>query len=206
MWNHSTAMAGNFAESRLKWPQLASQDLTDLVIYLQGQSQTRGISERIEITSGDEGESLFRSKGCEGCHTERLTLTERLNGKTLTDIAAAMWNHRPRMAAAAPQLTAAEMREIASYLWATGFFKDSGDAAAGRRVFAAKQCSVCHNDVSNVAPKLGGKTFSGITMVSALWHCGPKMLEQTKARGIAWPRFEGAQMSDLIAFLNPEKR
>jgi mono/diheme cytochrome c family protein len=128
MWNHSTAMAGDFAESRLKWPQLTSQDLTDLVIYLQGQSQTRGVSGRIEITAGDEGESLFRSKGCEGCHTERTALTERLKGKTLSDIAAAMWNHRPRMAAAAPQLTGAEMREIASYLWAAGFFRDSGDA------------------------------------------------------------------------------
>jgi len=78
--------------------RLTSQDLTDLVIYLQGQSQPRGISERLEISSGDEGESLFRSKGCEGCHTEIPALTERLNGKTLTDIAAAMCNHRLRMA------------------------------------------------------------------------------------------------------------
>jgi cytochrome c2 len=110
------------------------------------------------------------------------------------------WQRRPR------NLTAAETREIASYLWATGFFKDSGDAAAGRRVFAAKQCGACHNDHSNVTPKLVGKAFSGITMVSALWHCGPQMLEQTKARGIAWPRFEGAQMSDLIAFLNSDRQ
>jgi mono/diheme cytochrome c family protein len=127
-----------------------------------------------------------------------------LKGKTLTDIAAAMWNHKPRMAATAPELTAAEMREIAGYLWATGFFEDSGDATAGRRVFSAKHCAACHNDAQKAAPKLNGKAFSGITMLSALWHHGSQMLEEMVARGIAWPRFEGTQMSDLIAFLNSQ--
>jgi hypothetical protein len=28
------------------------------------------------------------------------------------------------------------------------------------------------------------------------------MLDQMKAKGIAWPRFEGNQMADLIAYLN----
>jgi hypothetical protein len=42
-------------------------------------------------------------------------------------------------------------------------------------------------------------------MVSALWHHGPQMLDGMKVKGIAWPRFEGAQMSDLIAFLNSQR-
>jgi len=50
-----------------------------------------------------------------------------------------------------------------------------------------------------------GKTFNGATMVSALWHHGPRMLDQMKAKNISWPRFEGKQMSDLIAFLNSTK-
>jgi hypothetical protein len=28
------------------------------------------------------------------------------------------------------------------------------------------------------------------------------MLDRMKAKGIPWPRFDGGQMSDLIAFLN----
>ena len=76
--------------------------------------------------------------------------------------------------------------------------------ARGKRVFAAKQCKSCHNDASSGAPNLaaGARSFTGATMVSALWHHGPRMLDQMKSKGIAWPRFEGAEMADLIAYLN----
>jgi hypothetical protein len=40
-------------------------------------------------------------------------------------------------------------------------------------------------------------------MVSALWRHGPRMLEQMKQKGVAWPRFQTKEMSDLIAYLNP---
>ncbi len=39
-------------------------------------------------------------------------------------------------------------------------------------------------------------------MVSVLWRHGPRMLDQMKTKGLAWPRFDGAQMADLIAYLN----
>jgi hypothetical protein len=31
------------------------------------------------------------------------------------------------------------------------------------------------------------------------------MLEQMKQQGVQWPRFEGMQMADLIAYLNAKK-
>jgi hypothetical protein len=31
------------------------------------------------------------------------------------------------------------------------------------------------------------------------------MLEQMKKDGVPWPRFEGSQMGDLIAYLNSKK-
>ena len=52
------------------------------------------------------------------------------------------------------------------------------------------------------APKLAGGAFNGATMVSALWRHGPSMLAQMKKEGVAWPRFDGSQMADLIAYLN----
>ncbi len=204
MWNHGATMREEFSKRHLKWAELTSQDLTDLLVYLRNLPQMRNATTRVQISVGAEGEALFRSKGCEGCHTGRLALTGRLRGRTLTDIAAAMWNHQPRMAASPPQLTVAEMREIASYLWAAYFFEDAGDAAAGRRVFTAKRCAVCHEGTSSSAPKLAGRTFSGVTMAAALWHHGPQMLDQMKGKNISWPRFEGAQMSNLIAFLNSD--
>jgi hypothetical protein len=42
-------------------------------------------------------------------------------------------------------------------------------------------------------------------MVSALWRHGPAMLEQMRKDGVPWPRFEGSQMADLIAYLNSKK-
>ena len=34
-------------------------------------------------------------------------------------------------------------RASIDFLWAPGFFEDSGDAVAGRRVFADKRCDTC---------------------------------------------------------------
>jgi len=202
MWNHGATMRQQFAKHNLKWPALTSQDLTDMLVYLRNLPEIGMTIGRVEISSGTGGEALFQTKGCEGCHTGKLAISRRMKGTTLTDIAAAMWNHQPRMAPTPPQLTTGEMREITSYLWAEEFFEDAGDSAAGRRVFTAKRCAVCHENSASGAPKLAGKMFSGVTMVSALWHHGPQMLDQMKAKNISWPRFEGAQMSNLIAFLN----
>jgi hypothetical protein len=93
MWNHGAAMREEFAKRNLRWPEVTSQDLTDLLVYLRNLPGVRTAAVRVEISPGAEGESLFRSKGCEGCHTGRTALAGRLKGKTLTDIAAAMWNH-----------------------------------------------------------------------------------------------------------------
>jgi cytochrome c2 len=191
MWNHGPL--------KLKRSELTAQDLADILVYVRG---GRALEARIEITAGSNGQALFQSKGCAECHTGKLDLPPRLRGKTLTEIAADMWNHQPRMASAPPHLDPAEMRELLSYLWAAQFFAGSGSAAAGQRVFAAKHCTVCHDN--GPGPKLppAGRAFSGASMVSALWSHGPNMLEQMKSKNIAWPRFEGAQMADLIAFLN----
>jgi hypothetical protein len=39
-----------------------------------------------------------------------------------------------------------------------------------------------------------------------LWHHGPQMLDQMKTKGIAWPRFEGSDMANLIAYLNAQNK
>ena len=155
---------------------------------------------------GVHGQELFKSKGCIECHTGKLSLVPLLKRKTLTDIAVEMWNHQPRMAKVPPTLDQGEMRDLVSYLWAQEFFVDSGDAASGKRVFVAKHCTNCHNDPASGAPKLTGvqRSYSAVTMVSALWHHGPQMLQQMEAKNIQWPRLDGREMSDLIAYLNSQ--
>ena len=39
-------------------------------------------------------------------------------------------------------------------------------------------------------------------MVAALWRHGPAMLQRLNEKHLSWPRFDGHEMSDLIAYLN----
>jgi mono/diheme cytochrome c family protein len=207
LWNHAAGMRQEFARRRLSWPQLTPQDLADILVYLRNLPEVRSAPARLELTSGTAGEQLFRAKGCQDCHARSLTLAPRLKGKTLTEIAVSMWNHAPRMAAGPPQLQSGEMRELASYLWVDQFFLEDGNAGAGRRIFREQQCATCHDGASPGAPHLPKpqQTFSGATMVAALWRHGPQMQEQMRVRGVPWPRFEGREMTDLIAYLGSSR-
>jgi len=206
MWNHATNMKAEFARRKLSWPELTPQDLTDMLVYLRNLPSTRKVAGRVEITSGANGQTLFESKGCAACHASKIALAPRLKGMTLIDIAVAMWDHQPRMKTVPAPLSIEEMRDLTSYLWAGQFFEARGNPAAGARVFAAKRCAVCHENPASGAPKLAGtgRSFTAATMVSALWHHGPRMLDQMKAKSIAWPRFDGAEMANLVAYLNTQ--
>jgi len=207
MWNHRASMQAAAAETRMRLPELSEQDLSDLLVYVRNLPGTREQGGKFETTSGADGEALFRSKGCIACHRAGSELGRRIKGDTLTEIAAAMWNHAPKMAAAgAPpaHFEPAEMRELLSYLWAKQFFEDAGDAGRGKRVFTEKRCSSCHGAAGSNAPRIvgAGARFSGPSMVSALWRHGPAMLEQMKVKGVPWPRFDGHEMTNLIAYLD----
>jgi hypothetical protein len=119
-----------------------------------------------------------------------------------------MWDHAPRMQAQPVRLEPEEMRQLLGYLWARPFFEDGGNASSGRRVFAARRCAVCHDDPASGAPRLVARAggFNGVAMVSALWKHGPAMLDRMETKGMAWPRFNAREMSNLIAYLNSGER
>jgi len=222
MWNHAATMRAAQSKKdletgagRIRWPELNSQQLTDILVYVRSVARETGGKEspgKLILTTGGNGEALFMSKGCASCHNGKNSLEGKLQQQTLTDIAVDMWNHAPRMGSSPPSLTLDEMRDIASFLWAQQFFADQGSPTAGRHVFVAKRCASCHEDASRQgapggAPKLtgSGRMFSGAGMVSVLWRHGPQMLEQMNSRNIQWPRFNGSDMSNLIAYLNSER-
>jgi cytochrome c2 len=210
MWNHRSQMQTATASKGIPLPELSAQDLTDMLVYLRNQPGAREQTGVFRIEAVNSGEAVFQSAGCAKCHQTVDTLALGVQGKTLTEIAAEMWNHAPRMAAAgAPTVPLApgQMRELVSSFWTSKFFVDAGRPVAGSHVFASKSCAVCHNDSSSGAPQLpaAGRDFSGATMMSVLWRHGPRMLDQMKTKGLAWPRFDGAQMADLIAYLNTKQ-
>ncbi len=207
MWNHRSQMLGATASKGVRFPLLSAQDLTDILVYLRNLPDTRGRTGLFHVDTVGSGEAVFQSAGCAKCHQTVEALADRVRGQTLTEIAVEMWNHAPRMAASgAPPapLGAGDMQALVSSFWAVNFFEDSGRPSLGRRVFASKNCVACHNNASSGAPQLpiAGREFSAAAMVSVLWKHGPSMLDQMKSKSIAWPRFEGNQMADLIAYLN----
>ena len=204
MWTHGGKMRDAYAQRKLAWPDLTGQNLTDILVYLRNQPETRGLPSRFDTASMMDGKELFASKGCVACHAGSMDLNTLLNGKTLTGIAAAMWSHAPKMAQAPITLAPGEMRAIVIYLWNQQLLNTNGNAAHGKKVFAAKNCAACHNDSSSGAPSLASKkgSVSAVSMVSILWRHGPAMLEQMQAKGMRWPRFSAQEMPDLIAYLN----
>jgi mono/diheme cytochrome c family protein len=199
MWNHAKAMREEFSRRGFHWPELTPQELTDIFVYLRNLPSTRGVQARFEVTAGQGGEELLKEKGCLHCHRGSLALPTRLRGKTITDIAVAMWNHAPKMTDTAGTFKAGEMNTLLSYMWAKQFFESQGDSKRGKRVFVDKSCAGCHE--GGKAPRLTGE-FNPMRMTSALWNHGPAMLQQMNKQGIAWPRFNSRDMADLVAFLN----
>jgi mono/diheme cytochrome c family protein len=207
LWNHAGKMKQEFARRQIRWPELTAQELSDMFVYLRNLPATRTLPVRLQATSGDKGEALFQSKGCAQCHVGNLDLRLRSRGKTLIDIAAAMWNHAPRMESAAIRFEPGEMHEILSYLWSRAMLDEAGNPSRGEKLFAQKHCSSCHTPDGGAPDLRKAKTdrHTSLTMVSALWRHGPAMLDRMRERNILWPRFTGSEMSDVIAFLNSEK-
>ena len=209
MWNHMPRMLAAMQARRIAWPTLSGQDLSDLLVYLRNLPSTRQFVPEFKIVVGPKGSQLFAEKGCQRCHNSDTSFAGRIRGRTLTDIAAEMWDHGPIMAE--QKVTPAifqpdEMRELLSYVWARQFFEDGRDPEHGRRVFVAKRCASCHETGAAPALPAAGHVYSAAAMIAALWRHGPAMLERMKSQGVAWPRLGASDMSGLIAYLNRSQK
>jgi cytochrome c2 len=205
MWNHSSHMQKAFARRKIVWQQLTTEQLSDMLAWLRSLPETQHLASRFSNTSDRGGARLFAAKGCVNCHKGKLALEDRLHQMTLTDIAVDMWNHAPRMVNPVPSLTQNEMRQLLSFLWMRQFVQPTGDLANGKQIFQERRCATCHAGGAHGAPQLPGqaRAYSEVTIISAIWHHGPQMLQRMKQAGIEWPRFQKAQeLVDLLAYLN----
>jgi len=202
MWNHSREMQAALHRTEIPYPRFSTQELTDLLVYLRS-TQKPGCAGAFSPGSAESGGELLASKGCAGCHAGELALEARPTRYSLTDFAAAMWNHQLRTPFNPAPLTYEEMRRLVGYLVSTQFFEERGDLEQGKKVFARKHCGACHDDPSSGAPgrpAMAGRITS-FGMVAALWKHGPAMLSGMRLKKISWPRFGGSEMADLAAYL-----
>jgi mono/diheme cytochrome c family protein len=166
------------------------------------------------------GSRVFGEKGCARCHAVNGVggkvgpdLGQRPRPRSFFDLATAMWNHLPRMAERMqqlniprPRLDATEASDLIAFLYTLNYFDPPGDPQAGRRLFTAKRCVVCHQ-VSGVGGVVGpnldalGQSGSPIFVAAAMWNHGPAMAEVMRAKRIERPTFRDRELLDLIAFL-----
>jgi cytochrome c2 len=215
MWDHAAEMYSRMDEYSLRWPRFTEQEMVDILVYLQDLPTARSAEAVFEPGDAETGHQIFIAR-CETCHgfrpalSGRVDLLERATPQSMMGYAAAMWNHAPLMAARSPEpLPALEdgaMNDVVAYLFTQRYFSGNGDPVAGERVYMDKGCVICHERerAETGAPELvaSPEVYSPITMTRALWNHGPDMLRSLETRGIAWPMFEGTEMSDLIAYLN----
>jgi len=204
MWNHGGQMRKAFAQKNLSWSQLTGAELSDILVYLRNLPETKDVPRTFRFAAADPSVDVFDAKGCAGCHRGANALEALLRGQSLTDIAADMWNHQPSMRLPPQALSPDEMRQLLGNAWQREYFLGNGNVLRGKKVFAEKGCASCHNQPDGGAPSLakGRGAYSDVSMVSALWQHGPRMLEIMAQKKIAWPRFETQQMADVIAYLN----
>ena len=170
------------------------------------------------------GSRVFGSKGCSQCHAINgvggklaTDLGRIAKPRTFYDLASAMWNHLPEMAAQLrklnkppPQLSPRETGDLIAFLTTVDYFDPVGDAKAGKKIFADKHCVVCHQ-IERVGGVFGPSLdsvvqFGPIFFAATMWNHGPAMAEAMQARGVKRPQFSGSELRDLIAYVKSVSR
>ena len=182
-------------------------------------------SAQISIIPGSSarGAELFRRKGCVACHA-----FDGIGGKIAPDLAqrnerahtpmqlaAALWNHAPRMwrAQQAQQikimLDSAETADLFAYFYSLAYAKAPGNVARGARLFQEKYCVTCHEttvgapDHRRLRLQLPITTWTGVDdpliWAEQMWNHSAKVYAELSTVGLSWPRFSTDDMVDNSA-------
>jgi mono/diheme cytochrome c family protein len=110
---------------------------------------------------------------------------------------------------ATPRARKAGMASLAAVILAllSGEARGSmGDPARGQALFVSKECVQCHavrGAGGRIGPDLGRIAVKGsfYEIASAMWNHSSAMDEKMREFRVTRPRFEGQELSDLLAFL-----
>lgn len=217
-WNHTPRMLDEVAARGYSWPTLEPGEMADTLSYLYYL--------RLFDEPGDaeRGEATYARLRCSDCHT--LGGQGGPGGGPLdrfgqylspSPLAQAMWNAGPRMrteqlrrGGAIPQIGGHDMAELQAYIRAEGLrvgreveLQPLPDPIRGARIYQDKRCGVCHDSSRGQAPDITraalSKTVSEI--YGLLWNHSYAMGAEMATRGVPFPRFEGAELADLISHL-----
>ena len=164
-----------------------------------------------------QGARLFSEKGCFRCHSilgqggrighdlGKIQLKgTRLNvASALLNNARTMEEKMQELKIVRSHLTGEEVERLIAYLYYVNYFDDPGDAARGKALFQTKGCARCHATGTGGAPSLAQfpRNISPIYLAKTLWNHGPRMRSEMSRLGMPWPRFEGAELMDLVTYM-----
>jgi len=217
-WNHTPRMIDEVTSGGYAWPTLNAGEMADLLSYLYYL--------RLFDEPGDpaRGAVTWERLNCAACHT--LGGKGGRGGGALdrfgvhpspAPLAQAMWNAGPRMQAEQlrrgrpiPNFKGHEMADLQAHIRAEGHrpgrevdLLPLPDPYRGQQVYRDKRCDACHGGAGGNAPdntrSALSKTVSEIT--GLLWNHSYAMGAEMEARGVSFPRFEGSELSDLIAYM-----
>ncbi len=171
--------------------------------------------------SPHKGAQLFEIKGCVHCHSVNgwgghLALDlgfERPPRSNLNQLVSAMWNCAPRMwerirteRITYPALDEEDMAHLFAFLYTARYLDEPGDSYRGRQLFTTKRCISCHalrGEGGRKGPDLAavGGVDTPIVWAQAMWNHAPAMAATMEELGYTWPRFEGSEMNDLLAYI-----
>jgi cytochrome c2 len=175
------------------------------------------------IARGDvrRGSAVFISKACARCHAiwghggeigPDLGRT-RAGGLTDSELAAAMWNHVPRMwgkmqEEGIPHVAIAEreMADLFAYLSFVRALDEPGDPETGRRLLQEKRCGMCHAvgaAKGGLAPDLRrwARYRNPAVWAKLMFDHAPRMMEEMRRRGIASPSLEPRELVHIVSYV-----
>ena len=216
MWNHGEVMLQETRSGRMIWPTLTERELSDLLAYIYTLPNLPPRLGRIELGSTGAGMRLFDDLGCIRCHSILETDPDLVPlaanpgvTYTISGLAVAMWNHQPIMREWAeetgleiPTLEEGQMAHLLSYLMEEGLLERIGNEKRGARLFESRGCAACHGETATPLPKREWRTTD---LVAAVWSHGPEMRDRMARAGRAWPVLSGADITDLVAWLNASR-
>ncbi len=167
------------------------------------------------------GSTLFIAKSCARCHSiwgdggEVGPDLGRTHAGALTDaeLAAAMWNHVPRMWGKMREeriphvaIDEGEMRDLFAYLSFVRALEAPGDPEAGRHLLAEKRCATCHaldDRQGRTAPDLlrWARYRNPAVWAKLMFDHAPAMMREMRRRGMTPPSLEARELVDLVTYL-----
>ncbi len=221
MWNHLPEMLRQMRELSLPFPEFSSTEMADLTAYLYF---LRYLGEPGNLY---RGKILVEEKGCLTCHAvgkKGEDLAPAFDGlsKYISPLylAQSLWNHGPEMDESLqnlglerPRFEKGEIVDLSAYIRAASrgtdrdkVYMSPGNPQKGKIVFKEKDCLKCHRvakEGKDIGPDLGELELGySITEIAGLmWNHGAIMGDVMKKQNLKWPRFDGKEMADLIAYL-----